>query len=260
MVLLDTVAGGLKTQGFGPSSLAVEPAMWTTGDKAYWLSYAGASFVDDFHPGIDRAAPYGTDVRAMERGIVVFAGFKDGISGNQVEVEIREGTRFSVNHLAKVLVRVGQHVSKGQTIGRVGTSGATTGPHTHEGLSIREKDSAGVYRTFLYNPALFQEGGKFANDPRIKPEERYVVLNGPGINLRNMPLEFGTKGDVFARSRDAGSWGRAGIYRIGTGKRIAPITKQLRFIRWADTDEGEFAVVTGFNRRLAVRRTLIHFV
>lgn len=183
MVLLATVQGAM-TQDFGPSHLGVEPSMWSTGDKAYWLPYLGASYFDDFHPGIDRSAPTGTPIRAMEAGTVMFAQWKDNISGFQVEVAINETTRFSVNHLSKVLCHVGQKLEKGQTLGLVGSTGASTGPHTHEGVSIREQDAQGVYRTFLYNPDLFMAGGKFANDPRIQPEERFVVLNGHGVNIR----------------------------------------------------------------------------
>lgn len=260
MVLLATVPGAFVTQRFGRSALGVEPSMWYVGEKAYWLPFLGASFSDNFHPGIDRSAAFGTPVLAMESGVVVFAAFKDGISGKQVEIEIRENTRYSVNHLSIITVRVGQHVDKGDMIGRVGTTGATTGPHTHEGLSIREKDSNGVFRTFLYNPELFMPGGKYADDVRVKPEARYIVLNGPGINLRDVPLEFNDKSDVFAKSMEAHDGMRAGIFRLGTGNRIGPLNKRFRFIRWAETENGTFAVVAGFRRRLGIRKSLIHFV
>ena len=253
MVLLATVPGATVTQKFGVSHLSVEPAMWFVGEKAYWLPFLGASFSDNFHPGIDRAAPAGTAVRAMEAGVVVFAAWKDNISGIQVEVEIREGTRFSVNHLLRTSVRVGQKVDRGQTIGLVGSTGASTGPHTHEGVSIREQDSRGVFRTFLYNPALFTSGGKLENDPRIKPEERYIQLNGPGINIRKADGDLWDKGSVYAISKSDG------IYRVGTGVRIGPLNKRFRFLHWRNTEGGRWAICTGFSKRLAIHRTLIHF-
>lgn len=262
MVLLATVQGAFVSQKFGPSALRIEPAMYATGDKAYWLPYAGASYFDDFHPGIDRSASYGTAVTAMEAGTVVFAGWKDGISGNQVEIEIRPNTRFSVNHLSVISCRVGQKISKGQTIGKVGTSGATTGPHVHEGLSIRETDSRGVYRTFLYNPALFLPGGKFANDPRIQPEVRYLRVNGPGVSIRHAPpdLDDGRDG-IFAVARGDNAPDGPGIYRRGTNRKIARLAYRFTFIRERQADDVEWAIVTGLGgRRLAIRKQLTHFI
>lgn len=257
VVLLATVQGAIVTQKFGPSHLGIEPAMWSTGDKAYWLAYAGASYFDDFHPGIDRSAVYGTPILAMEDGTVVWAGWKDGISGNQVEVEIRPNTRYSVNHLSSVACRVGQHVRKGSTIGFVGTSGATTGPHTHEGVSIREKDSAGVYRTFLYNPALFQAGGKFANDPRIQPERRYMQVNAPAV-IWHAGRGYDESSDIYAYARNAHGDRPAGIYR--RGRRIASLGYRFVFVRWTDTSLGRTAIVTGKGRRLAIDGEDCHFI
>jgi murein DD-endopeptidase MepM/ murein hydrolase activator NlpD len=253
MVLLHTVQGARVTQSFGPSALGIEPTMYSTGDKAYWLPYFGASLFDNFHPGIDRAASTGTPVRAMEDGTVAFAGWLDNISGNQIVVEIRPNTRYSVNHLSVVKVRVGQRVEKAQTIGLVGSTGASTGPHTHEGVSIREEDPAGVFRTFLYNPALFQSGGALAGDSRIQPVQREVQLNGPGINIRRNDGDLFDRDSIYAVSKSDG------IYRVGTGRRLGPLGKRFPFLRWRVTDEGTFAVVTGFGRQLAIRRTLVHF-
>jgi murein DD-endopeptidase MepM/ murein hydrolase activator NlpD len=139
--------------------------MWHLGESAYWLEYPGAHMHLHFHPGIDRAAPLGTPVLAMEKGKVIFAGWKDEISGNQVEVEIRPGTMYSVNHLHRITCKVGMTVQRGRKIGEVGMTGSATGPHVHEGVSIR--DAAG--RSILWNPQVFLWRGSRANDPHIKP-------------------------------------------------------------------------------------------
>jgi murein DD-endopeptidase MepM/ murein hydrolase activator NlpD len=253
MVLLATVQGATVTQEFGQSHLTVEPSMWFVSEKAYWLPFLGASFSENFHPGRDRAAPVGTPVRAMEQGVVRFAGWKDNVSGFQVEVEIRENTRYSVNHLSVVKCRVGQKVDKGQTIALVGSTGASTGPHTHEGVSIREQDNRGVFRTFLYNPELFTKGGRLENSPLIKPEQRYIQLNGAGINIRRNDGDLFDPGSVYAVSRSDG------IYRVGTGRRLGPLGKRFPFLRWRETEGGTWAVCTGFSRQLAIHRGLIHF-
>lgn len=257
MVLLATVPGAL-TQKFGPSHLAVEPAMYSTGDKAYWLPYFGAQFFDDFHPGIDRSAAVGQPVRAMEAGTVTFAGWKDSISGYMVEVEIRENTRYSSNHHSKVLCRVGDKVIRGQTLALAGATGVAFGSHTHEGVSIREKDRDGVYRTFLYNPALFMAGGKFANDPRIQPlpaPRRKLAVNGPGINIRWAPPDLDSRSNIFAVSR------ADGIYRVGTGRRLSGLGYAFTFLNWKEDEGLTFAVVSGYGgKRLAIAKHLTHWV
>jgi len=139
--------------------------MWHLGESAYWLQIPGYHKHLHFHPGIDRAAQLGTPVLAMEKGKVLFAGWKDNISGLQVEIEIRPGTVYSVNHLHKVTTAVGRTVRRGGKIGEVGMTGSATGPHVHEGISIQ--DAAG--RSILWNPNLFFRGGSRANDPHIKP-------------------------------------------------------------------------------------------
>lgn len=257
-MLLETVDGRV-TQGFGPSVLRVEPGMYSTGDKAYWLPYFGASYFDDFHPGIDRSAEYGTEIRAMEAGTVVFADYKDDISGRQVEVEIRPNTRFSVNHLSTIHCQVGDRVPKGSLIGRVGTSGATTGPHTHEGVSIREADSNGIYRTFCYNPALFTKGGRLANDPRIQPLEQKLVVDGGGVTIWFAGSGFDDRGDVWGYSRKRVADRPAGIYRHG--ERKAALTYQFTYIteRWTE-EFGVMVIVTGFNRKLAMQKDRVRFL
>jgi hypothetical protein len=193
----------------------------------------------------------------MEQGRVNFAGWSNSIDGNKVGVQINGTTMYQANHLSKVSVRLGQIVQKGQELGKVGCTGSCTGNHTHEGVSVFEDG-----RTFLYDPALFLPGGALENSPKIQPLERMMELVEPreGINLRFYPIEWDGKGDVFARTRSAGPWGRAGIYRLGTGNRIGPSGKKFPFVKRVDTEGGVFVVVTGFGRRLAVHDSNIRFV
>lgn len=262
MVLLQTVQGAI-TQVFGVSALQVEPSMFFDVEKAYWADslhghFPGSSFSANFHPGIDRGAPTGTAVRAMEAGTVSFSGWKDNISGAQVEVQINDRCWFSVNHLSKRNVSVGDRVSQGQIIGLVGTTGATTGPHVHEGLSIFEQDSDGIGRTFLYNAALFHQRAKYQNDPRVQPTERYFCLNGLGINIRKVPISFDQPSDVWGRTMDP--IGKSpGIYRLSTGNRRGPVDKVFHYLRTVDTAEGDFLVGTAFRQKLAVRKSLTHW-
>lgn len=82
------------------------------------------------HLGVDYAAPTGTPAQTVGDGVVEFAGTQGGY-GNTVIV--RHGNNHSTvyAHLHRILVRKGQTVQKGQTIGVVGATGWATGPHLH---------------------------------------------------------------------------------------------------------------------------------
>jgi murein DD-endopeptidase MepM/ murein hydrolase activator NlpD len=80
------------------------------------------------HLGIDYGAPSGTPVQTIGEGRVTFAGMKGG-AGNLVEIQHTNGYTTYYMHLSRVLVRSGQHVEQGQSIGLVGMTGLATGPH-----------------------------------------------------------------------------------------------------------------------------------
>jgi len=96
----------------------------------------GDNYVSQFfwsgHHAIDIAAPYGTPVYAAAAGTVVYAGWRSYTGGGNV-IWVREGAKLytTYNHLSYWAVRAGQTIRAGQVIGRVGTSGVTTGPHLH---------------------------------------------------------------------------------------------------------------------------------
>jgi murein DD-endopeptidase MepM/ murein hydrolase activator NlpD len=83
------------------------------------------------HKGIDIAAPVGTPIMAAAPGKVVTAGWNDGGYGNLVEVEHADGSVTLYAHNNRILVRVGQQVRQGQQIAEMGSTGFSTGPHSH---------------------------------------------------------------------------------------------------------------------------------
>jgi murein DD-endopeptidase MepM/ murein hydrolase activator NlpD len=83
-----------------------------------------------FHTGVDIAAAYGRPVPAAGSGQVVFSG-EEGGYGNTVVVEHPGGLRTRYAHLASIDVAQGQQVDAGTVLGRVGSSGRSTGPHLH---------------------------------------------------------------------------------------------------------------------------------
>lgn len=83
-----------------------------------------------FHTGTDIPAPMGTPVMAAETGVVTYAGWM-GSYGNLVVIQHSGSLSTAYAHNSSINVRVGQIVSKGQTISRVGSTGRSTGPHCH---------------------------------------------------------------------------------------------------------------------------------
>lgn len=99
---------------------------FTTGRR-----YVSAFNVSTGHRAIDYAAAYGTPIRAVGDGVVSFSGWSSVGYGNLVS--IRHNGTYSTNyaHMSRRAVSRGQRVSQGQTIGYVGSTGFSTGPHLH---------------------------------------------------------------------------------------------------------------------------------
>jgi len=85
---------------------------------------------DTMHGGIDISAPMYTPVIASAAGTVVLAQFEAGL-GNAVIVSHGYGIKTTYGHMAKLKVRDGQAVKRGDVIGFVGSTGLSTGPHLH---------------------------------------------------------------------------------------------------------------------------------
>ncbi|MEK4032817.1 M23 family metallopeptidase [Methylocystis sp. IM2] len=82
------------------------------------------------HSGVDLRDDYGALVRATAAGVVAFAGPQGGY-GNLVEIDHGGGVSTRYGHLSAIDVGPGQPVAPGAAIGRVGSTGRSTGPHLH---------------------------------------------------------------------------------------------------------------------------------
>ncbi|MDJ0733476.1 MAG: M23 family metallopeptidase [Nostocaceae cyanobacterium] len=82
------------------------------------------------HNGMDITAPYGTPIKSSTSGRVSFAGYQSGY-GKTVIVTHSGGVSTLYAHLSSILVGRGRSVSRNTVIGRVGSTGFTTGPHLH---------------------------------------------------------------------------------------------------------------------------------
>jgi murein DD-endopeptidase MepM/ murein hydrolase activator NlpD len=92
----------------------------------------------EFHTGQDIEAPMGTPVIAGARGQVSFVGWQNGY-GQLVVIDHGGGLSTRYGHLSHIDVELGQAVSRGQFVGRVGSTGRSTGPHLHYEVRINDQ-------------------------------------------------------------------------------------------------------------------------
>lgn len=83
------------------------------------------------HNGIDIAVPTGTPVKAMSEGKVLLSADNFYYAGNFIIIDHGLGLNSMYLHLSESLVKEGQFVKRGEVIGKVGTTGRSTGPHLH---------------------------------------------------------------------------------------------------------------------------------
>ena len=126
----------ISTGGLG--DLTSTPTLWPVighltagfGERMDPFSGEGA-----FHTGVDIAAQYGDPVRVSADGVVIEAGDRAGY-GRLVVVDHGFGVTTWYGHLSTFNVMVGEQLRRGDTIGNVGVSGRSTGPHVHYEVRI----------------------------------------------------------------------------------------------------------------------------
>ncbi|HET8593451.1 MAG TPA: peptidoglycan-binding protein [Solirubrobacterales bacterium] len=136
-------AAGLAADGIaGPSTLAAlrsRRVITAPGDPVRFVRPVPGPIGDGFgwippgrwHTGLDFPAAKGTPIGAGGRGSVVFAGLNTGGYGNLVVIRHRLGFESWYGHMSSIAASVGQYVAGGSTIGYVGSTGRSTGPHLH---------------------------------------------------------------------------------------------------------------------------------
>lgn len=138
----DEYLAKLAMQGENPPS----DATWVTPVSSYTLT---SPFGMRTHPilgtqrmhnGIDMACDQGTPIYATRAGVVTRASYQAGGAGNYVSINHLDGFASIYMHMTHYVVSAGQNVSQGQLIGYVGSTGLSTGPHLHFGISY-----AGTY-------------------------------------------------------------------------------------------------------------------
>lgn len=152
----ETRYGDLQLAGIYQGRSKTQLVRWDKDGKTQWLDSAGrgerkggmnmpvsgrltSTFGMRIHPilhtarmhkGLDIAAPFGSPIHAAMDGVVAMAGRAGGY-GNFVKLAHAGGVASGYGHMSRILVRPGQRVTRGQTIGLVGSTGLSTGPHLH---------------------------------------------------------------------------------------------------------------------------------
>lgn len=131
----------------------IEPLKWISDSQQYWVGkfqqpviarvsteygstrYTNGSTVPSFHGGTDFAANRGTQAVAANNGRILFAGFLK-LTGNTVVIEHGYGLKSFYYHMDSLDTTTGAQVKTGDPIGKVGSTGFSTGPHLHYALLV----------------------------------------------------------------------------------------------------------------------------
>lgn len=166
------------SQPFGHPAHPWEPKMYlqrdATGEwrKCRVNSFGSGVRYEDVHPGVDIVCPTGTRVNAVADGKIVGAGVYSQTGEKYVMLRIhRDETSQTIafyTHLARVVVQVGQRVTRASRIALSGNSGWSTGPHLHFEIRTGPADmdawtstASGLW--FRWNPERCRVGGDLAD-------------------------------------------------------------------------------------------------
>ena len=159
-----------------PSDKPVKTAEFTSGYGTRTDPFRGGAAR---HQGIDLAAAYGTPIYATADGVVTDAGYNNGGYGNLVKIDHGRGIETRYGHMSAILVRSGQRVVRGQQIGRMGSTGRSTGNHLHYEVRIdgRAVNPIPFMKSNDYLLAMQQKGGGTHSMDA-------VALGGPTTGLK----------------------------------------------------------------------------
>jgi murein DD-endopeptidase MepM/ murein hydrolase activator NlpD len=154
-----------------PSDKPVKTAEFTSSFGVRSDPFRGAAAM---HPGIDLAGPLGTPIYATAEGTVRRAGWNSGGYGNLIEVDHGRGIMTRFGHLSAIMVRPGDHITRGQLIGRMGSTGRSTGSHLHYEVRIdgRAVNPIPFMKSTDYVLAMQRRSGAASMDA--------VAMGGPG--------------------------------------------------------------------------------
>ncbi len=130
---IESMLAGKRPRYTGPSTWSGRWLMPIAGGRVgsrYGMRFHPILHRWRMHSGVDVGAGSGTPIRAAERGLVIYAGYRRGY-GNTIMVDHGGGVVTLYAHCSRLVGPVGQMVARGQTIAYVGSTGLSTGPHVH---------------------------------------------------------------------------------------------------------------------------------
>jgi len=142
-----SASGGGSSGGVSPVPGAVIGAHF--GEYGSWSRY---------HTGLDFRASYGTPIRAVKAGVVLYAGNSGDWAGNHVAIKHADGMTTMSSHMSSMAVSAGQTVRAGQVIGHVGQTGRAFGAHLHFELYPAGVKYGDVYKAINPQPWLAANG------------------------------------------------------------------------------------------------------
>ena len=122
-----TTTRSLSTSSISSGGSAVSPVP----GAVIGASFGQYGLWSRYHTGLDFRAAYGTPIRAVKSGVVLYAGNSGDWAGNHVALKHADGMTTMSSHMSSIAVGVGQTVQAGQVIGYVGQSGRAFGAHLH---------------------------------------------------------------------------------------------------------------------------------
>jgi hypothetical protein len=168
---------GEKTGGFYDWDPRLDHVEWWDGRSFPYHNKQGVGGRDD-HTGIDFDASEGAQVVAPAPGTILSAGIGPNPESLAIDIQHDLGFKTSYNHLSKTLVSAGQRVSRGQTMGLVGSTG-TFYPHLHFEIYQRWSDGVAIFDP--YRPT-FPVAEDISGCWALKGREKYWLHLSPNQN------------------------------------------------------------------------------
>ncbi len=153
-----------------PSDKPVRTGAFTSGYGVRSDPFQGRAAM---HAGIDLSGPVGTPIYATADGTVTDAGWNSGGYGNLVKIDHGRGIETRYGHMSSIAIYPGQHITRGQLIGRMGSTGRSTGSHLHYEVRIdgRAVNPIPFMKSTDYLMAMKRSGNRAPMDQ--------VALGGP---------------------------------------------------------------------------------
>lgn len=121
---------------FSPVYLSINPVVPAYGNitSTYGYRVHPITGKDDFHTGVDIAAPLGDNIYAAYDGTVIESGSSDTF-GNYIKIQSGTDIVCMYAHCSSIVAEVGQNIRAGEVIAKIGSTGVSTGPHLHFEIS-----------------------------------------------------------------------------------------------------------------------------